>query len=248
MMPKNQFYRDKPCAYCGDVTGQGTGEHVIPHCLYPKQNLTPQQLQTSRLKVPACPRCNATFARDEPHFRSMVAASGHDPDNGRLEIMADASRSFRHPQYGRSELMSVIEYIVPMNVLGPTGMPVMQIYPIRSPRVRNIARKIVRGLCYHRFGEVIEDNRVFIDHFRDGDSRRFKDAPVVYYFPDVFIGRAIQMPAAFKDGRLFPLHSCWFIQCFAATFYGMVMAKGLTPADLDRFPLPQPSEPDWKSS
>src|SRR4051794_30669861 len=111
-MPKNQRYKFSPCGYCGTITGQNHGEHVLPACMYP--STTPTDLR--RLKIPSCPTCNFGWSDDEAHFQKVIAAAGIDPSPERSELWERAKEAFRRGAHGRAQAKALFETLHPMPI------------------------------------------------------------------------------------------------------------------------------------
>lgn len=159
-MSKNKRYKKKPCGYCGEVTGNNHGEHVLPDSFYP--STTPGVVQ--RRKIPACFACNAEFQKDETHFRTIVSIAGPTFNSSRLEKWNESLTSMKRPVHGFAEGVSLLECLVPSGVNPVSGKPGVKVFPHRDQRVCKIVRKVVRGLMHYRDNTVIlPDDHLLVD-------------------------------------------------------------------------------------
>jgi|GEM_PF-375851 len=150
------------CAYCGDVVAKGFGktrDHVFPESLYPVS----RRLTYSPITVAACESCNGRWSDDEEHFRNVVNSAG-DFNPAAEELFLDKiKRSFRRPG-GDRRIRDLLSMSEAAEVNGTTRL---KIYPARDPRVLDIIRKIVVGLCHH-YGIVtaLNTKRIWADVLR----------------------------------------------------------------------------------
>src|SRR3990167_1816781 len=144
----------KLCAYCGKVAIDK--EHVYPKCLYPESK---NNSKVQRLTVPACKKCNNSWANDEAHFRNMLLLAG-EPNAVVFELWKKAQRSFSKTD-GHKRLSDIISQI---KTFGTTNNQRHMISPGQDSRVMNVIKKIVRGLChYHKIISPISTKQVWAD-------------------------------------------------------------------------------------
>jgi hypothetical protein len=198
-------YRNKRCGYCGADTGpNGEGEHVLSKCFYPDS--TDPKMQV--LKIPACPKCNHSWEKDEAHFRTSMVACGLDITPQRTQLWETSVRSFDKPISGRGDVWAIASQLVSSPILNEYGRPYQRIFPCRDPRVVRVLKKIIRGLAYSHRRDVIADERVAV-------TARPLPLPIeiheglapVYTVPHVFKSRAY-----FSDTGDF--HSFWVLEFF----------------------------------
>jgi len=148
----------KPCAYCGLPSDKRDKEHVFPKNLYPPSKAGSK---IQRLTIPACNKCNNSWANDEVHFRNVLVVAGDPTTPVRIELWnTTVDRSFSQVD-GFKRLKDLAEQMKPVNV---SGQDRHMVYPGNDARVVRIIRKIVRGLSYyHDISWPLPDERIFVD-------------------------------------------------------------------------------------
>ena len=156
----------KSCAYCGEPANQK--EHAIPKCLYPKSK---SKSKLQRLTVPACNKCNNSWADDEAHSRNMLLLAGKK-SSVVGELWETTRRSFDKVD-GRKRLNDLFIQLKPVET--PDGKQYM-VYPGKDERVIRVVRKIVRGLCYHHnFISPVLECQVWADVMKFNVPQQFLD-------------------------------------------------------------------------
>ena len=150
------------CAYCGSIIAKRSGktrDHVFPENLYPVSR-RPTYLP---ITVAACEACNGRWSDDEEHFRNVVNSAG-DFNPAAEELYFDKiQRSLRRSAGDRRirDLLSISETV---EVNGSTRL---KIFPAKDPRVLDVIRKIVVGLChYHEVATALSMKRIWVDVLR----------------------------------------------------------------------------------
>jgi hypothetical protein len=148
----------KPCAYCGLPSDKRDKEHVFPKNLYP---LSKAKSKVQRLTIPACNKCNNSWANDEVHFRNILAVAGDPTTPAKVELWnTTIDRSFSQID-GFKRLQDLLEQMKPVNL---SGQDRHMVYPGNDPRVVRVVRKIVRGLSYyHNISSPLPEERIFVD-------------------------------------------------------------------------------------
>jgi hypothetical protein len=148
----------KPCAYCGIPSDKRDREHVFPKNLYPTSK---RGSKTQRLTIPACNKCNNSWADDEAHFRNMLVIAGDPANEIKVELWKTTiSRSFNQID-GFRRLKDLSEQMKPVLV---NGKERYKVYPGKDIRVERVIKKIVRGLCYyHEIETPITEDEIFVD-------------------------------------------------------------------------------------
>lgn len=219
-MPAPTAFKDRSYAYCGSVTGRNEREDVIPLCVIPLA----VRGAASLVKVPSCPACNDGFSKDEPHFRSVVAAAGLNPCDGRKELFARAERSFN--RRGTRDFAEFYDRLVET-----ADAAQFRIFPGKDRRVLNVVRKIARGLCHWLdSSQVVSAERVFVDVMRFPIPPWWEqELKTVHELPDTVRCR-VQL---FGPGDTeFGFTSAWLIKFFhQLEFIAVVSEPGRTPSD-----------------
>ena len=137
----------KLCVYCQSQFAT-TDDHVPPAMLFPEPQ--PSDLIT----VPACGICNAGFQKDEEFLRGLSRYLQQSPSEATSQLWSKIDRMLaRSPG-----LNSVIgDSIESTNLLAPNGSHVGQHLTVEKnwQRVIAVMGKIVRGLYFFEFGEVL---------------------------------------------------------------------------------------------
>ncbi len=155
-----QTDKRKCCAYCGKVLGKDrTREHVFPQGLYAPSR---RSLYTP-LTVPACRACNGSWSDAEEHFRNVVALAG-DANEAVSDLFGSKVRRGLDRPEGQGRIRDLLAITETVHVDDKRRL---KIYPARAPRVLEVIRKIVIGLCYHHCLETaLNPKRVWADVLR----------------------------------------------------------------------------------
>ena len=132
------------CAYCGrilDASRTKTRDHVFPQNLYPLS----RRGTYAPITVPACNCCNQRWSDHEEHFRNVVNSAGDFNPAAEEVWFGKIKRSLSRPAGKRRirELLNITEAVQ------ANGATRLKIYPAEDPRVLDVIRKIVVGLCHH---------------------------------------------------------------------------------------------------
>ena len=197
----------RSCAYCGRPVSKAEKEHVIPKCLYPASK---SKSKVQRLTIPACRKCNASWADDEAHFRNMLLIAGDPNAAVRALWNTKTDRSFRQVDAWKrlADLQSQMK---------PRGSRYI-VYPGQDSKVMRIVRKIIRGLCHHHgIMSPVSDERVWADVLKYVVPPQFLKSMICEHREkDIFEYRYQVLKEA-------GIHSCWLLTFFERrTFIGMV--------------------------
>ncbi len=118
-------------------------EHVFPKNLYPESKA---KSKIQRLTLPACRKCNDSWANDEAHFRNILVVAG-DPITPEKKELWDTTvdRSFSQID-GFKRIEDLLQQMKPIAVDGQNRH---MVFPGNDERVIRVIKKIIRGLCYH---------------------------------------------------------------------------------------------------
>jgi len=203
------------CAYCGrilDESTKKTDDHVFPKNLFPMSRRSGWE----PIMVPACENCNSGWSDDEEHFRNVVNASGDFTPAAEELFLDKIKRSFeRAESQGRiRDLLSMSERVE------VDGKIRLKIYPARDPRVLNVIRKFVVGLCHHHgIATALSRRRIWVDVLRfsvPGEwlaklqyEQRVADVVEYWYGVDTEPG----------------LHSVWILRFYGRTAFVAVVSE-----------------------
>lgn len=138
-----------PCVYCTNgISTSGKGDHVIAGGFFPEHQRTDA---FNPIRVPACQKCNNTFA---PHEQALIAlftlsADARHPaakDIATSTVLRSAAHKQATANYRRS-----IKEAKPVELYSPSSIYVtdsLAIQPEYTP-YDIVFRKIVKGLYYH---------------------------------------------------------------------------------------------------
>jgi hypothetical protein len=214
-------YKRQPCAYCGKVTDQNEGDHVLPKSFYPTR--VDPKLQWA--KVSCCPNCNDEFQKDEAHFKTILTAAGDILTPVRLDHWQDVRRGFSNPISGHGDRQAAANGLVPVMHQGRLRF---KVYPGKDERVTKIVRKIVRGLSVYKklLPPPVRDEQVWVDVWT---------YPIIPEMEERLID-AYEVPGVarcrYSADRILEhpnCHSGWLIQLLDVPFIGL-LADPETPA------------------
>ena len=141
-----------------------TRDHVPPRAFF-------DVLPTNMPTLPACSICNASYAKDEEYFRTIVVAACCGTSQAANRVWSGSvSRSLGRKAYGglRKRLVGSLVTVELDNELGePAGkLPGLV---VEGGRVARVVRKIMRGLFFHKKEQTLADCDLII--FRGGDVK-----------------------------------------------------------------------------
>lgn len=142
----------KSCCYCGKLVNNTEKEHVIPHCLYPKNY---DFSKINLITISACHECNNNFSDAEAHFRNIFTLIS-DPNNISRELFKKVIRSL-YKEDGKKRLSDILNVAVIKN-------DDLIIYPLKDEKVKVAIKKIIRGLCcFHNLLSPITEQQIVVD-------------------------------------------------------------------------------------
>lgn len=134
------------CVYCGKKTTI-TRDHIPPKNLFSKPR--PSNL----ISVPSCFRCNTGFSLDDEYFR-LVIAIRDDIANNTQNILPKVLRSLEKTEK-IGFLNSFLNSIQVVENLKTELNNLDYEYKVDLSRLNNVAARIIKGLFYHHFKEII---------------------------------------------------------------------------------------------
>ena len=141
------------CYLCGEPLASPTNaDHVPPRQLYAKE--IRKKHSPNLLTIEVHTDCNQSFQHDEDYFVNTLAPFGKDSYAGSAllrEVFAKYQAGEKRPLVGK--VLKEFEH-APSGILLPQGLVAKR---IEGERVHRVAWKIVRGLYFHEFGEVLPD-------------------------------------------------------------------------------------------
>jgi len=201
-----------PCAYCGNPSDKRDKEHVFPKSLYPPSKANSK---VQRLTIPACNKCNNSWADDEAHFRNVLVVAGDPTSPAREELWKSTiDRSFGLIDGFKRMNDSLLQ----MKPVKHEEQDRHMIFPGNDQKVIRVCKKIIRGLCYyHNIASPISEERVFIDVLKfEFPENLLGEMEYHHRDPDIVEYR-------FKVVKAENIQSAWLITFFkTVTFIGLV--------------------------
>lgn len=143
------------CIYCGS-NEDITSDHIPPRCLF--RETKGLQLIT----VPACRKCNASYAKDDEYFRIYASADISRNEQGkRLWYEKVMGSTFcRSPKLRKNIVSSISGSSV--NVKRSDGVILKgKMLNLDAARINNVLIRIVKGLYWHHCQECLPSNIIF---------------------------------------------------------------------------------------
>jgi len=144
LRPMNGKTSIQQCVYCG-AGGTLTRDHVPPKAIFPK----PRPLDL--ITVPACLKCNQANSKDDEYFRLSLNVREELSENPAVQRgQPVVMRSLLDPK-SPGKRQSFINSIRLVELMTPSGIYIKDHLAIETntSRLRNVVRRIVRGLFYH---------------------------------------------------------------------------------------------------
>ena len=144
---------DKICIYCDKPAT--TKEHIPPKQFFKGKSDSPL------ITVPSCKACNTSFQKDEDFFRQFYVSILMDSSSEAKKLMeGEISRSIRRtPALGR-QMFSQMKLVNAYNKSGlyKGKMTMYQVSDSDNIRINRVVTKIIKGLFYHEFGQIIPED------------------------------------------------------------------------------------------
>ena len=224
MNEANRSRRGEPplCVYCGQCPG-ATRDHVVARCFFLGS------LPSDMITVPCCEDCNKSYEKDEEYMRSLICMDYRiveSSDSALRQLVGPVTRSL-----SRLEHIGLLDLILdtskPVELFTEGGVYLGQTRVIRidDSRFRNVARKIILGLYFHRTGRRLDDEYVVKANNIGTDSelaRKVLGSSVIPWNPPVSIGKDV-FRYTWRFAGTDPDLSAW-----AFDFYGRHIFVGMT--------------------
>lgn len=142
-----------PCVYCGRDAGNSF-DHIPPRCLFP------QGFRENLITVPSCVSCNRGFSSDDEYFRDCIVMKHEVGDNPQAKLVQESMlRSFARPQK-RKKFHALMNSTRKVNLVSSGGVWLKEglSYSADLTRLCATARRIIRGLYFHRFQRRFPDD------------------------------------------------------------------------------------------
>lgn len=157
---KKEKTRKGVCTYCGEYAVL-TRDHVFPKGLF-------KPLPTDPVIVDSCSNCNEKYSLDEEFIRTIIAARATFVPEGKQLWKHVVSSSFcRSPKFKSSisELVEMAEVTKGGIYLG--NLPALVLRHDEMTRFKNVIDKIIKGLYFHHFDQILPINYKIITHMLD---------------------------------------------------------------------------------
>lgn len=154
-MPRQRALKPPICYLCGDtIEGASNRDHVPPRHYFAtrlRRQFNLDRLITLRTHV----ACNSAYREDEEYFSAAVAPLAIHTPTG-LALVEDMFDRAANGSMTKLVNHSIAEFEEnPPEIVVPEGKIAKR---IRRSRVERIIWKIVRGLFFHRHGEVLPES------------------------------------------------------------------------------------------
>ena len=138
------------CVFC-NVEPATTKDHIPPSSLFK----TPRP--TTLITVPACPACNGIASQDDEYFRDIMStleeAYGHPAAEA---VKGNVIRSLgREDALGKRRAFEASIRKTKNNVTGYINLSEVLGVEVNYERLLRSAKRYVKGLFYHEFGEAV---------------------------------------------------------------------------------------------
>jgi hypothetical protein len=147
-MQKRKSITPKVCVYCGGSSAP-TRDHVPPKAIFPRPH--PNDLVT----VPSCQACNTGISQQDEEFAYFLSLYvGAATLDTKTFFSQRAVGTARHNRRLREHVRSTaqpIYFTTAAGVIFDRGVKI----PWRSQAHQPILHRIIRGLYYHAYGEVL---------------------------------------------------------------------------------------------
>jgi hypothetical protein len=145
-----QKYRHGICVFCAKE-GLVTDDHIPPQNIFPK----PRNNNVGLIAVPACQICNGGSAVDDEEFKLFISLkAGMTSDVGK-KLHESTRRTVRHNQKLKRRISDATRIFLPTNAR--EGFSEFSIVHGDLGPIKRVLRKLVLGLYFHHYGEVICD-------------------------------------------------------------------------------------------
>lgn len=142
------------CIYCRS-NEDVTSDHIPPRCLF--RETKGLQLIT----VPACRKCNSSYAKDDEYFRIYASADISRNEQGKKlwyeKVMG--STFWRSPKLRKNIISSISD--VSVNIKRPEGIMKGKILNLDASRINNVLIRTVKGLYWHHYHECLPSDIAF---------------------------------------------------------------------------------------
>lgn len=150
------------CIYCGNQT-EVTDDHVPPKSFFPKPR--PSNLIT----VSSCFDCNNKFGKDEEFFlASFMFTDAGTSDAGKL-----LWKEKLHRMYNKNIGLKrkIAEHLKPVDVISKGGIFLRKGIGVKPDEKRwiTVVEKIIRGLYYFEYKEILPENIKMMSQFLRND-------------------------------------------------------------------------------
>jgi hypothetical protein len=149
---------DERCFWCG-AENPDDRDHVFPQSLFAAPR------PSTLISVPACQGHNRLFSMDEEYFRDFVVGSSYGHPEARRLWNTTIRRSLRRKPSYRAMLAGQIRRLE-IKTPGGVSLGVVDALLGDVGRIRNVLRKMTRGLYYHLYSEPLGPIALTVDQIR----------------------------------------------------------------------------------
>ena len=143
------------CVYCGDPAEDW--DHVPPKCLFSKSN------RHNLIRVPACIKCNNSFAKDDEYFRQMLSMrddTGEGPDV--TEAREASLRALSRKDQKKLKDATLRNRFLTEAKHGEIYLGLRHGYMVDLHRLNRTVSRAVKGLFAYEFDRMLPDDHVVL--------------------------------------------------------------------------------------
>lgn len=147
----------KICAICG-IGKADTSDHIPPKCIFPKPR--PSDLVT----VPSCFSCNNSSSKEDEEFRVFLSMQIGMETQATHDLWR--SGALRSILYNERLKVHIINNHQEVEVVSPNGDSMGKRIAVKIPARAHdaVLGRIVRGLYFHHFGEILGERVSVLVH------------------------------------------------------------------------------------
>lgn len=157
--------KDQKCYLCGNPAT--TFDHIPPKSLFPKD------FQYKGMKIPACEECNNASSKDDEYLRDCFSMTGWNKE-ARQVFLEKVRPSYIRP-YSLMQPVTkhqrILNSMEKIDIRTPNGIFLNTVtgMKMKSSRVENSLRKIVKGIYFSRFNKSIPNEYTLKVYFQPAD-------------------------------------------------------------------------------
>lgn len=215
--------KEDTCVYCGNKT-QVTKDHIPP------KNLFGQPRPNNLITAPSCYKCNSNFSNDDEYFRFSLSIRD-DIFEKVQDIYPKVMRSLHKPnKIGfRKNFLKTIKPIEDINEAG-IFRGYKYSYDVDISRLNKVASRIIKGLFFHHFKEILPQNYIVTAYCSEGMKNMPPDK-IIYLQDSILIPISKQQLYNIKpifEYKFIATKEDKYITAWLMSFFNKVYFLGIT--------------------